>query len=60
MKIEINKTLWSDYWKWKKNTESINPRVLKTRMVKQYYYQYVLYVVVKNKDLWKDKKQKEY
>ena len=30
MKIEINKTLWSYYLKCKKNTESINPRVLKT------------------------------
>ena len=60
MKIETNKTLWSYYWKSKKNTESINPRVLKTRTAKQYYYQTVLYVVVKNQDIWKDKKQKEY
>ena len=32
----------------------------KLEMVKQCYYQNVFYVAVKNQDLWKNKKQKEY
>ena len=33
--------------KWRKNTETINPRVSKTNNGKQWYYQNVQYVVVK-------------
>ena len=40
------------------NTENLNPRV--SKMVKQWYYQNVQYVVVKNQDLLKNKKQVEY
>ena len=29
------KTISSHYLKWRKNTESINPRVLKLKMIKQ-------------------------
>ena len=46
--------------KCRKNTKSINPRVSKTNNVKQWYYQNVQYVVVKNQDLLKNKKQVEY
>ena len=42
-----------------KNTKSINPRVSNSVMVKQ-WYQNVLYVVVKNQDLFKNKTQVEY
>ena len=41
--------------KCRKNTENINPRVSKTSN-----YQSVQYVVVKNQDLLKIKKQKDY
>ena len=48
------------YWlKCERNTESINPKVSKT-MVKQLFYQHVLYVVVKNQNLLNSKKQKDY
>ena len=43
--------------KCKRNTESINP---KQPMVKQLFYQHVLYVVVKNQNLLNSKKQKDY
>ena len=59
--------------KCKTNTESINPRVSATSngraMIlsecaicgsKKSYYQSVLYVVVKNQNLLKNKKQKDY
>ena len=45
--------------KCRKNTENINPRVSKTSK-KQSYYQNVQYVIVKNQDLLKIKKQKDY
>ena len=37
--------------KCKKNTKSTNPKALKTNNGKTMYYQNVLYVVPKNKDL---------
>ena len=43
----------SYFLKFKKNTESINPRVLKLIMIKQWYNQNVLYEVVKNQNLSK-------
>ena len=43
-----------------KNTESINPKVSKTKNEKQWYYQNVQYMGVKNQDLLKKKKQVEY
>ena len=46
--------------KCRKNTENINPRVSKQVMVEQCYYQNVQYAVVKNQDLLKIKKQKDY
>ena len=51
------------YLMCRKNTESINSRVSKTDdtiKIKQWYYQNVRYVVVKNQDLLKNKKQGEY
>ena len=49
------------YLKCRKNTENINPRVSKKEvMAEQWYYQNVQYVIVKNKDLLKIKKQKNY
>ena len=42
------KTMQSYCLKSKKNTEKINPRVSKSVMVKQCYYQNVLYVARKN------------
>ena len=46
--------------KCRKNTENVNPRVSKTSKVEQWYYQNVQYVIVKNQDLLKIKKQKDY
>ena len=48
--------------KCKKNTESINPSIkFQTQpMVKQCYYQNVLYADVKNQNLLKSNKQKDY
>ena len=46
-------------FKCRRNAESINPKVSKT-MVKQLFCQHVLYVVVKNQNLLKIKKQKDY
>ena len=46
--------------KCRKDTENINPRVSKKRTVEQWYYQNAQYVVVKNQDLLKIKKQKHY
>ena len=40
------------------NTENLNPRV--SKMVKQWYYQNVQYVVVKNQGLSQIKKQNDY
>ena len=44
----------------KKNTESINPRVSATSNGRKEYYQHVPYVAVKNQNLLKNKKQKDY
>ena len=46
--------------KCEKNTENIDPRISKTRMVKQCYFDNVLYVIVKNQDLLRNKKQMNY
>ena len=46
--------------KCRKNTESINPKVLKTTTGKTMIYQNVLYVAVKNQNLFKSNKQKDY
>ena len=47
--------------KCKKNTESINPNVLKTTNGKtMIYVLYVLYVAAKNQNLLKSNKQKDY
>ena len=46
--------------KCRRNTESINPNVSKKPMVKQLFCQHMLYVVVKNQNLLKGKKQKDY
>ena len=45
--------------KYRKKTENLNPKAAKTSNYKKCYYQNVLYVVVKNQDLWKNKKQAE-
>ena len=50
----------SYYLKCRKNTENINPRFSKQVMVEQWYYQNVIYVIVKNQGLSKIKKQKSY
>ena len=39
--------------KCRKNTENINAIVSTTRMIEQWYYQNVQYVIVKNQDLLK-------
>ena len=46
--------------KCREDTENINPNVLVLVMMKQWYYQNVQYVVVKNQYLLKIKKQKDY
>ena len=46
--------------KCRKDTENINPKVSKTSTGRKPYYQNVQYVVVKNHDLLKIKKQKDY
>ena len=46
--------------KCRKDTKNINPSVSSTSTGKQWYYQNVQYVVVKNQDLLKIKKQKGY
>ena len=48
-------------FKCKKNTEDVNPKMIKRKNgTKQCYHKNVLYVVMKNQDLWKNKKQKDY
>ena len=55
------KTMPSYCLKCRKNTESIKIQASqKITMVKQWYYQNVQYVVVKNQDLLKKKKKVEY
>ena len=48
--------------KCKRNTENINPKekFQKQPTEKQLFYQHVLYVVVKNQNLLKSNKQKDY
>ena len=46
--------------KCKKNTESINPKVLKTSNGKTMLLSKCAICGSKNQDLWKNKKQKEY
>ena len=46
--------------KCKKNTESINPKVSKTTSGKAMVLSTCAYVVVKNQNLLKSKKQKDY
>ena len=46
--------------KCKKNTESINPKVSKTTNGKTIIYQNALYTAVKNQNLLKSNKQKDY
>ena len=45
--------------KCKKYTESIDSKMLKTKMVKKCYHENVLYVVGRNQNLSKNKKQKD-
>ena len=52
-------TMLSYCLKCKKNTESINPKVSKTTNGKAMTC-HVLYMVVKNQNLFKSKKQKDY
>ena len=47
--------------KCRKDTGNINPRVSKKQvMLEQWYYQHVQYIIVKNHDLLKTKKQKDH
>ena len=46
--------------KYRKNTENITPEFEKQVMVEQCYHQNVQYAIVKNQDLLKMKKQKDY
>ena len=46
-------------FKCKRNTESINPKVLKTTSGRMVFCQHVLYVVVKNQNLLKSRNQKD-
>ena len=46
--------------KCKKDNENIYPRVSGTSNAKQWYYQNVQYAKIKNQDLLKIKKQKDY
>ena len=46
--------------KYKKNTGSIDPKFLQLVMVEQWYYQNVLHAAVKNQNLLKNMKQKDY
>ena len=39
------------YLKYKNDTENVNSRVIKQKMVKQSYYQDVLHVIMQNDDL---------
>ena len=47
-------------FKCKKYTKNIDPKVSGTSNGKQWYYQNVLYPIVRNLDLLKIKKQKDY
>ena len=44
----------------RKDTENINPRISKTSKIEKWYYENVQYVIVKNQDFLKIKKQKNY
>ena len=57
--MSVNIKMKSHCLKCRKNTENINQEFQKQVMVQQ-YYQNVQYVVVKNQNLLKIKKQKNY
>ena len=59
-KFEISNIKQSYCLKCRKNTDSINPRVSKTKKGKTMIYQKVQYLVVKNQDLLKNKRQVKY
>ena len=59
-KFEISNIKQSCCLKCRKNTDSINPRVSKTKKGKTMIYQKVQYLVVKNQDLLKNKRQVKY
>ena len=46
--------------KCRKNTENIDPKVSNTSNDRKRYYQNVKYAIIKNQDLLKIKKEKEY
>ena len=46
--------------KCRKDTENINSKVSKQVMVEQFYYRIMQYVLEKNQDLLKIKKQNDY
>ena len=48
------------YWKCRKDTKKINPRVQILVILKQWYYQNMQSAAVKNQYLSKIKKQKDY
>ena len=48
------------YWKCRKDTKKMNPRVQILVILKQWYYQNMQYAAVKNQYLSKIKKQKDY
>ena len=50
----------SYFVKCKTYTKNVNQKVSGTSMVQQWYYQNVQYAVIKNGDLLKIKKQKDY
>ena len=59
-KFKISNIKQSYCLKCRKNTDSINPRVSKTKKGKTMIYQKVQYLVVKNQDLLKNKRQVKY
>ena len=58
--MHIYKAIPSYCLKCTKNTENINRKFRKLVMVKQWCYQIVLYVAVKNQNLSKNKKKMDY
>ena len=46
--------------KCRNDIQDINPNISKTSKDEQWYYQIVQYVIVKNQDLIKIKRQKDY
>ena len=49
-KIHKYKTMLSYCLKCRKNTGNINPKISRTSSVKQWYYEILVYVVVKNQN----------